>query len=296
MNPPLQPGNQHKNLTGTIHTGLIGSGIQASGSPRLHMEEARQLGLSLQYELLDLDQAPEREGALERLLLAAEQRGFAGVNITYPCKQRVIQYLHGLSDDARALGAVNTVVFSSGKRIGYNTDWRGFAAGFRLGLPGVKLDTVTQLGAGGAGSAVAYAMLDMGTRQLNLVDTDQAKALTLADTLAMKFGPGRVNVLRDAARALSGSDGLINTTPVGMSKYPGLPIPASLLRPSLWVAEIIYFPLETALLKAARALGCATCDGGGMVVYQAAESFELFTGVTPDAARMLHWFRQHIQT
>lgn len=278
-----------------ILTGLIGSGIQASGSPGLHMQEADENGLDLHYQLLDLDKEPEGVAALERLLLQAEHAGFAGVNVTHPCKQRVIQFLHELSADASALGAVNTVVFSKGRRIGYNTDWRGFAEGFRLGLPGAVLTTVTQLGAGGAGSAVAYAMMQMGTQKLYLVDTDHAKALQLANTLEKEFGPGRIQVVSTAADAVPQSDGLINTTPIGMDKYPGLPLPDNLLRPALWVADVIYFPLETALMKLARQRGCPTINGGGMVVFQAAESFQLFTGIAPDAARMLRWFNEHIK-
>jgi shikimate dehydrogenase len=89
---------------------------------------------------------------------------------------------------------------------------------------------------------------------------------------------------------MAAADGLINTTPVGMAKYPGLPLPADLLRPDLWVAEIVYFPIETDLLKHARALGCRTLDGGGMAVFQAVEAFRLFTGIKPDADRMLRHF------
>src|SRR5206468_10328019 len=130
-------------------------------SPGMHMEEAKQNGLPLTYELLDLDQMPEGVGALARVLMEAQNSGFAGVNVTHPCKQKVIEYLHELSNDAKALGAVNAVVFRNGRRIGHNTDWFGFAEGFRRGMSGVPIDRVTQLGAGGAGSAVAYAMLQM---------------------------------------------------------------------------------------------------------------------------------------
>lgn len=277
-----------------IYTGLIGSGIGASSSPALHMEEAQALGMELTYTLFDLDEQPAGTSALEPLLLSAEQRGFAGLNITHPCKQQVIPLLHELSPDASALGAVNTVVFASGRRIGHNTDWWGFAEGFRRGLPGAGLTQVTQLGAGGAGSAVAYATLKMGAKRLVLFDLNPARALQTVAALTAKFGADRIQLGTDLAAAVAASDGVINTTPVGMAKYPGLPLPVGLLRSTLWVAEIVYFPLETALLKAARSLGCPTVDGGAMVVFQAAEAFRLFTGVQPDAARMLARFRTHL--
>jgi shikimate dehydrogenase len=277
-----------------IRVGLIGSGIQESGSPAMHMQEAQNHNLQLSYELLDLDRLGDAE-ALEPVLLDAQKSGFAGVNITHPCKQSVIQYVHEVSEHAQALGAVNTVVFTEGRRIGHNTDWLGFAEGFRLGLPDAPLGIITQLGAGGAGSAVAYALLGMGARLVNILDKDVNKAIQLASILATKFGPDRIKVITSMGDALNRSDGLVNTTPVGMHKYPGLPLAAVLLRPSLWVAEVIYFPLETELLKLARTLGCRTVDGGGMAVFQAAESFRLFTGIQPDANRMLRWFRSTIQ-
>jgi shikimate dehydrogenase len=193
------------------------------------------------------------------------------------------------------LGAVNTVVFDGEKRIGHNTDWLGFAESFHLGLADVAKDEVTQLGAGGAGSAVAYAMLQVGARVLNLFDTDSGKAQQLAVAMNNHFAEGRVQLLTSLADALDRSDGLINATPVGMKNHPGLPLPAMLLRPSLWVAEVVYFPLQTELLKTARTLGCRTLDGGGMAVFQAAEAFRLFTGRKADSQRMLEWFRANIR-
>jgi shikimate dehydrogenase len=229
------------------------------------------------------------------LLEESERSGFAGLNITHPCKQSVIQYLTDLSDDARALGAVNAVVFRNGKRTGHNTDWYGFAESFERGMSGVSIQNVTQLGAGGAGSAVAYAMMKRGVGTLFLFDTDGKKAEGLAETLGRKFDRDRIKVIERITNEIELSDGLINTTPIGMAKYPGTPIPAEFLRPSLWFAEVIYFPLETELLKIARTTGCRTIDGGGMAVFQAVESFRLFTGITPDSDRILKWFRRHFQ-
>jgi shikimate dehydrogenase len=270
--------------------GLIGAGIQASRAPALHEHEAAEQGLRCIYKLIDLEVLRLGVDALPELLTAAERMGFAGLNITHPCKQAVIELLHDLSPDARALGAVNTVLLRDGRRVGHNTDWYGFAENFRRGLPDVSLRHVVQFGAGGAGSAVAHAALTLGAGQLTIIDIDAGKARAVADSLCGRFGDGRAITGTDAAAALANADGMINTTPIGMVNYPGLPVPQELLRPELWVAEIVYFPLETELLRVARARGCRTLDGGGMAVLQAVEAFRLFTGITPDAARMLRHF------
>jgi shikimate dehydrogenase len=128
-------------------------------------------------------------------------------------------------------------------------------------------------------------MLDLGVRELIVVDTIHERASSLVNRLAAAFS-GRVRAERDVGAALPGAEGLIHATPTGMRGYPGLPLPASLLRRDLWVAEVVYFPLETELLRAARQLGCRTLDGGAMAVSQAAEAFRLFTGLQADAARM----------
>jgi shikimate dehydrogenase len=268
--------------------GLIGAGIQASLTPAMHMREAEMLGFRHVYRLIDLTELQLGPDDLPALLTAAEQMGFNGLNITHPCKQTVLSLLHELSDDARAIGAVNTVVLRDGKRIGHNTDASGFAAAFRRGLPDVSTSHVMQCGAGGAGSAVAHAILGLGAGRLTLVDTDAGKSEPLAASLCARFGPGRARVggLDDAA----GADGVINATPLGMAKYPGQAIETDQLRPSQWVADIVYFPLETALLKSAKAKGCRILNGGGMAVFQAVEAFRLFTGHHPSAERMLAHF------
>jgi len=275
-----------------VLAGLIGQGIGASRSPALHEREAAAQGLRMVYRLIDLDVLRLGPEALPELLTAAARLGFAGVNITFPCKQAVIAHLDELSPDAAALGAVNTVVFRDGRRVGHNTDGSGFAEGFRRGLPGEARTQVVQLGAGGAGAAVAHALLAEGTGQLAIADTDPARAAALATDLNARFGAGRAVAAADLAAALAEAEGLVNCTPVGMTKLPGMPLPAELLHKRLWVADIVYFPLETELLRTARALGCRTLDGGGMAVFQAVGAFRLFTGREPDAARMLRHFAE----
>ncbi len=256
----------------------------------MHEHEAAEQGLRCEYRLIDLEKLRFGAEALPDLLKEAESKGFAGLNITYPCKQSVLAHLHELSDDARAIGAVNTVVLANGRRAGHNTDWWGFAESFRHGLPDVQTKSVVQLGAGGAGAAVAHAALTLGFRTLGIFDLDTPRAENLAAALCARFGAGRAVAPGDLASAMANADGLIHTTPTGMVKYPGLPLPVKFLRPALWVAEIVYFPLETELLRVARELGCRTMNGSGMAVFQAVEAFRLFTGITPDAERMQRHF------
>jgi shikimate dehydrogenase len=272
--------------------GLIGAGIQRSLTPAMHEEEARCQGLALHYQLIDLDAAGAGVEALPTLIEAARIMGFAGLNITYPCKQAVIPLLDELSDEARAMGAVNTVVFRGGRAVGHNTDGSGWAWGFQRALPQARLNRVVLLGAGGAGSAIAHAVLRLGAAHLVVVDREAGRAAEAAAALSARYGAGRVSAGSDVAAALHGATGLIHATPTGMDKLPGLPLPAQLLRPELWVAEIVYFPLDTELLQAARARGCATVDGGTMAVGQAIGAFEHFTGRSADAARVEAHFRR----
>lgn len=276
---------------GKLLVGLIGSGIQRSLTPAMQEEEALQQGLRLHYQLIDLDHTPGAEQQLPALLAAARIMGFAGLNITYPCKQAVLPLLDALSPEAQAMGAVNTVVNQGGRLVGHNTDGSGWAWGLRRSLPDADLACVVLLGAGGAGSAIADAVLRLGAAQLRVVDTDMARASALANALKARFGD-RVSAHGDAAQALTGATGLIHATPTGMDKLPGMPISAALLRPSLWVSEIVYFPLDTSLLQAARAAGCPIMDGGAMAVGQAVGAFELFTGLKADPERMGRHFRQ----
>ncbi len=261
--------------------GLIGAGIGTSVSPALHEAEGRSQGLDLSYRLFDTDRPAA--GPLDRLLADAERDGFAGVNITHPFKQEVTRLLDDLSPDAQAIGAVNTVVLRDGKRHGHNTDAYGFAESFRVNLPDAGTRRVVQLGAGGAGAACAYAQLGLGVGHLTVVDPDADRR----DRLAANFPSVAVASPGELPALLADADGLVNASPVGMRAHPGLPLPAELLRRGLWVADIVYMPVETALLRAARSAGLRAVGGTAMCAFQAAAAFHLFTGHTPDTARML---------
>ena len=278
----------------SLLAGLIGYGIQGSLTPAMHEQEGAAQGLRYVYRRIDLQVLGLGAEALPELLTAAERMGFNGLNITFPCKQAVIPHLHELSEDAAALGAVNTVVLRDGRRIGHNTDASGFAEGFRRGLPDVQRRHVVQVGAGGAGSAVAQAAIKLGVERLTIIDTEPARAQEVAAAVVERFGSGRAEAGTDLRAALATANGVINTTPVGMAKFPGSPVPVELLRPDLWVAEIIYFPLETELLRNARAIGCRTLSGGGMAVFQAVDAFRLITGSEPDPERMARHFAEMV--
>jgi shikimate dehydrogenase len=262
--------------------GLIGSGIAASRTPPMHEAADDAAGIRYIYKKIDLTELKLGVEALPELLTAAKRMGFNGLNVTHPCKQAIMPLLDELSPDAEALGAVNTVVIGNGRMTGHNTDWFGFAENFRRNMQGAPLGRVVQFGAGGAGAAVAFALMKLGVQDLTIVDLDLPKAHSVVDGLSSRFEKGRLKVGQDVAAAVAAADGIVNATPIGMDKYPDTPLPPALLRPDLWVAEIVYFPLETALLRAARALGCRTVDGGGMAIFQGTEAFRLFKGISPD--------------
>jgi shikimate dehydrogenase len=278
--------------------GLIGSDLGPSLSPQLHEREADELGVRYLYQLIDLDVLGLRAEDVGDLVSQAQRLGFAGLNITHPCKQTVVKYLDELSVEAAELGAVNTVVFREQRAIGHNTDWSGFLTGFHSGLPQAPAADVVLLGAGGAGTAVAFALVRLGARHLTVVDMVMERAERLAAVIQHAFAEGDAHVaievahtVEDVLENLAAADGLVNATPVGMSGERETPVPAALLHPQMWVADIVYRPLETQLLREARRVGCRTLDGGGMVVAQAAEAFRLITGHAPDVARMRRHFR-----
>jgi shikimate dehydrogenase len=269
-----------------LRSGLLGRAIAKSRSPWLHEQEARAQGLGLSYALFDFNELKLADDDLGGMLADLRARQFCGVNVTYPFKQAVVPLLDALATSASLVGAVNTIAMRDGRLTGHNTDMEGFRDSVVAGLPGAALRRVLQLGAGGAGSAVACALLSLGVERLDLADVDLARADALARTLEDQFGPGRAVAHDLAALATAEIDGIVNATPMGMAAHPQAAIAPDLILPGHWVADIVYFPLETELLRIARGKGCRTLDGSGMVIAQAAKAFEIMTGHAADLERM----------
>ncbi len=267
--------------------GLIGLNIQGSMSPALFADAFAAADIDGYYHLIDVDRLPGRK--LQELLQSIKALGFAGANVTYPFKQEIIGLLDAVDPEAAQVGAVNTIAIApDGCTTGYNFDRRGWRNSFAatLGSDSAKGATVVQIGAGGAGRAVAYALMDLGAAVLIIHDIDAARADALRSEIATAYGASRCRLAGDLAHDIAEADGVVNATQVGMRGFPGNPVPAAALKPQHWAADVIYTPMQTAFLRAAAAKGARTLNGAGMCIYQAAEAFRLFTGLTPDVARL----------
>lgn len=283
-------GGTGRKRRGSALVGLIGAGIAESRTPAMHEAEAARQGMNLVYRLLDIDRMGPNPPELEDLLSFARTFGFSGLNVTYPFKQAVMPLLDDVSDVSRAVGAVNTIVIRGGRMSGYNTDYWGFRESFQTEMSGELRECVLLLGAGGAGAAVSQALLDVGVGHLMIHDVDASRATFLAQRLANRFPDRKVEPVADLEASATHAKGIVNATPVGMAKLPGTPMPIDWLHAEHWVSDIIYFPMETAFLKAARDKGCKAANGAGMAVWQASRSFEHFTGVAADPGMMRRTF------
>ena len=267
--------------------GLIGANIQGTMSPALFADAFASADIDGYYHLIDAETLPGRR--LPELFQSIKALGFAGANITYPFKQEIIALLDAVDSEAAQVGAVNTVAIApDGRTKGYNFDRRGwrnsFAASF--GADAAKDATVVQIGAGGAGRAVAYALMDLGVAMLILHDLDAARANVLKSEISAYYGRSRCRLANDLEHDIARADGVVNATQVGMKGFPGNPVPVAALKAQHWAADVIYTPMQTAFLKAAAAKGARVLNGAGMCVYQAAEAFRLITGVAPDVTRL----------
>ncbi|HKO70100.1 MAG TPA: shikimate dehydrogenase [Bradyrhizobium sp.] len=262
-------------------TGLIGAPIAHSAAPAMHEQAADDLGVRCHYQLVETARAGEQE--LRVLLDGVRRLGFAGVNVTYPYKEAVVGLLDELSPDAAAIGAVNTVVVRDNRLIGYNTDKTGFGRAAARMIAESPRGSVAVIGTGGVGKAIAFALVRLGVPELRIFDADRAKAENLALILKAHC---RAIVADSVEDVVGGVIGLVNATPVGMLPDRGTPVPEGLLHHGLWVTDAVYFPVWTPLLRAAKIKGARVMTGRELAIYQAADAFELFTGLAPSTDEM----------
>ena len=260
-------------------TGLIGAPIAQSAAPAMHEQAADALGVRCHYQLIEVADADA--AGLRALLDGVRRLGFAGVNVTFPYKEAVVPLLDEMSPGASAIGAVNTVVVRDGRLIGHNTDTTGFERAIGDLVAGSNHGPVALIGAGGVGKAIAFALANLGVVEISIFDADRVKAERLAMQLR---GRMEARVADDVANALQSAAGVVNGTPVGMLPDRGMAVPEALLHRDLWVADAVYTPLWTPLLTAARARGAKVMTGRELAIYQAADAFELFTGLKPSVA------------
>jgi shikimate dehydrogenase len=254
---------------------IIGHPVAHSRSPMVHNHWIGELGLSGHYERVDVP--PD---ALEAFVARLRAGEFAGGNVTLPHKQAIAPLLDRLTPAAEQTGAVNTVFRENGCLIGDNTDVTGFIGHLTASAPGWK-ETVRKavmLGAGGGAKAIAYGLLRESGAELVIVNRDAGKAKALAAALGPRV---RAHPWEERAAALDGADLLINATALGMKGQPPLEIDLAGMAPAGLVYDIVYVPLETGLLRAARAAGLTAIDGLGMLLHQAAPAFARWFGVTP---------------
>ena len=274
-----------------MRVALIGHGIALSKTPAMHEAEGLAQSLDYRYHLIDSSSADYSGLELFELLKQAQDAGYRGVNITHPFKQQVLDWVDGQDVAVQRIGAANTVLFEGERRMAYNTDYSGFKQAFSKKLQSAVTSRVLLLGAGGAGTAVALALMDSGVGSLAVYDTSAIRVQSLVDRYrALRPGSDIYVQHFDDNYSLEEFDGLVNTSPMGMADYPGTAIPLQGLQPRHWVADIVYFPLETELLLTAKRLGCYCVGGGSMAVFQAADAFKLFTGLEADSRRFEQCF------
>jgi shikimate dehydrogenase len=259
--------------------GLIGSPIAHSATPAAQEAAARAAGIEAHYHLIDVAGAGRAD--LAAMLDGIRRLGFSGINVTFPYKEAVVPLLDGMSEQVAAMGAVNTIVVEDGRLIGHNTDASGFATAYRrLGRQDDD-KPVAIIGAGGVGKAIAFALAGCGVSRLRLYDTDRSRT----EAIAAALGARAQTIIADSAEeAAEGAAGIVNGTPIGMLPDRGIPIEASAIHASQWVADAVYHPLWTPLLKAAQKAGATVMTGRELAIHQGVDAFRLFTGLEASEA------------
>ncbi len=257
---------------GKIKLGLIGDSISTSQSPRLHRLAGAQSEIDVSYDLLIPRQ---QELDFDALFQRCADQGYRGLNITYPYKERVTGLLNIDDPAVRAIGAVNTVVFSGRGPLGFNTDYSGFISAYRDIRKTKPVGSVGMIGTGGVGRAVAFGLATLDTQEIRLVDQHADKSEKLAEDLRAAYPHLAVKVVE----TLEGCDGLVNCTPVGMIGYPGTPVPRDHMQGAAWVFDAVYTPVNTEFLQIATSEGLDILTGYELFFWQGVDAWKIFTGL-----------------
>lgn len=257
--------------------GVIGSPIGHSKSPALHGHWLKRYDIAGHYIPMEVSQ-----NDLHEVLVSLPKMGFVGVNVTIPHKEQVLKLADSVTDRASLIGAANTLTFREDGRIhADNTDGHGFIENLRQGVEDwdPKAGPAAVMGAGGAARAVLSALLDAGVEEVRIANRTRRRA----EDLKVEFGTKVV--IYDWVKAgemIDGAATVVNTTSLGMLGKPDMKVSLKHLSPDAVVTDLVYNPLETALLFEARRVGCRTVDGLGMLLHQAAPGFERWFGIKPE--------------
>ncbi len=255
-----------------LRLGLVGDNIAQSQSPLLHTTAGAQHGLQVSYDRL----VPAQQNAnFDKIFAKCQSSGYRGINITYPYKEVATDLVATDDPLVKAIGAVNTVLFEQDGPKGFNTDFTGFMAAYRSARPQLKPGSVFQIGCGGVGRAVAFALAALGAEKLVLFDRDLSKAENLKQSL--RHADLDVVIANDAVAAAHGVTGLVNCTPVGMVGLEGSPIPKAAMANAQWAFDAVYTPERTQFLSDAAQMGLALISGWELFFHQGIQAWALFS-------------------
>ena len=274
----------------SLRLGLIGGNITATRSPALHITCGLSLRRNVTYDLII---PAERGKSFAEVLADCARQGFDGVNVTYPFKEAAAACVPPGDPVVGAMGAANTVKFTAAGPLAFNTDYSGFVAAYRAAFGAVLPGRVLVLGTGGVGRAVAFGLADLHAAEVVLYDTDTAKVESLAAGLA-----GHAPLLKvvaggpDAAADLTGFDGVVNCTPLGMVGRDGSPLPEGVTGAPRWAFDAVYTPVNTRFKAQLEGLGAEFLSGYELYFHQGIDAFEIFADrhVTE-----VDWVREIIQ-
>jgi len=263
------------NKKSVLKLGLIGDNIAASRAPDLHRIAGETVGRTVTYDRL----VPKDMGiGFDAVFSYCVEHDYHGINVTYPYKERAVSKVIVPDPLVKAMGAVNTILFDGENPSGHNTDYSGFIAAFRNRFDDMSPGSVTLVGAGGAGRAVAFGLVALGVNRICIIDKELKKAHALERDLRQVAPDLDLTIGDDVARAVSAAEGIVNCTPIGMVGYEGTPIPATALGSQKWVFDAVYTPIETQFLRDAAAAEIPRLSGYELFFFQGVQAFKLFSG------------------